>query len=112
MRQPAQIYVTPSNPSPWYGAAGEGDQFTQQQLAEMERLGLEAGAVEVLRVKRSATDKEEWIPVGATHTVFEFDCPVIGRRTDGRIKATKRWAPDHLQVYYCKQLSAHEQPKA
>ena len=30
---------------------------------------------------------------------------LAARRGDGRIKAVKRWSPDHVQVYYCKQLS-------
>jgi hypothetical protein len=84
-RQPATTYTTPSNPSPWYGAIRPDDRFTVQQRLEMTNRELDPDAIEVLKVRRQASAREMWWPTGAPPPVFEFDCPVLSRRRDGRI---------------------------
>jgi hypothetical protein len=85
MRQPETIYVTPSSPNPWYGAAGPGDRFTRQQLAAMARVKLDPETVAAITVRRNATTREFWWPKGDPAPVFEFDCPILSRRRDGRL---------------------------
>lgn len=96
-RQPALRYYRPSGPNPWHGsilgyevansAQIGGERFTTEQTETMREMGLDPAAVEAITVKRQATRREWGNPrIGELPDVFSFDCPVIGRRTDGKIK--------------------------
>lgn len=85
MRQPATIIITPSASQPWYGTAAEGDRYTRQQLYHMVQRGMNPATAEAITVKREATSKEMWWPIGEAPPIFEFDCPIISRRRDGKL---------------------------
>ena len=86
MRQPATVKWTPSRPSPWYGAARDGDRFTAQQIAALAGRGDSPDTCEAITVRRPASMEEMWWPIGQAAPVFEFDCPVVQRLADGRVK--------------------------
>jgi hypothetical protein len=99
-RQPSCIRVTPSKaPSPWYGAivGGEktgfnghsiagGQRFTEQQVAQLIERGRDVLTVETMTVRRNSTDAEIWSGINQPRPVYEFECPVIHRRADGRVR--------------------------
>ncbi|MBB5697024.1 hypothetical protein [Sphingomonas yantingensis] len=85
-RQPATPRVIPSHPNPWYGGIVDGDPFTTQQRAELSRLSIDPAAVERMTVRRNASDAEMWWPAGSLPPVYQFECPVLGRRADGRVR--------------------------
>lgn len=85
-RQPGLQLVTPSKPNPWFGTAAEGDRYTVQQLHEMARLKLDPEVVESILVKRLSSYKENWWPKGGLTPFYQFECPVLGRLRDGRVK--------------------------
>ncbi|MDO7841112.1 hypothetical protein [Sphingomonas immobilis] len=85
MRQPDRIQITPSASQPWYGWCDEGQRFTRAQLHGMKHRGIDPETVEAITVKRSATSREMWWPTNQAAPVFEFDCPVMSRRRDGRL---------------------------
>ena len=95
-RQPAEARITPSKPNPWYGtitggtreagAIKGGSRFTAEQDRELARRGIDDTVdVQALTVRRSATMAEAWWPDTQPPPVFEFECPVIGTRADGRL---------------------------
>lgn len=79
-------FITPSNIDPWGGAMQEGDRFTSEQVRDMQRRGIDPETVETLKVTRKATSRELWWPSGQPAPVFIFECPVLMRRLDGRVK--------------------------
>ena len=96
-RQPALRVYTPSNPNPWHGsiiggreensAIVGGERFTYEQTRTLEEMGIDPATVEVITVKRQATAKEWGNPdLGCLPDVFAFECPVLVRRADGKIK--------------------------
>jgi hypothetical protein len=85
-RQPEVLHVTPSKPNAWYGTIVEGQRFTRQQLAVLERRSIDPAAVEAISVTRNATSREMYWPSGTVPPVFQFDCPVVHRRADGRVR--------------------------
>ncbi len=85
-RQPDQIYIVPSKPNAWYGDWNEGERFSGYQLLAMRSLDLDPATVEVITVRRQATDREMWWPIGSPPPVFAFECPVIHRRADGKVR--------------------------
>ncbi|QUT07968.1 hypothetical protein KFK14_11585 [Sphingobium phenoxybenzoativorans] len=78
--------ITPSNQGFWEGSIREGDRFTNEQMHSMIVYGLVPGEVETLVVTRPATARELWWPTGTPAPVFEFECPVLGLRKDGKVK--------------------------
>jgi hypothetical protein len=85
-RQPEVKIITPSKPNPWYGAFEEGKPFTEQQVAAMITAGITPVGCEAIEVKRNATDREYYWPLNSPPPYFAFQCPVIGRRADEKIK--------------------------
>ena len=85
-RQPDRVHITPSRSQPWYGAIVTGRRFTRQQEAELIKLGADIATAEAITVKRQATGRELWWPTGQLPPVYAFECPVILRRADGRVK--------------------------
>ena len=94
-RQPHPVIITPSKPQPWYGSivSGEiragavvgGETLTREQCASMASLKL-GPEPPTLTVKRQATDREMWWPLGSLPPILAFECPIIGDRKDGRVK--------------------------
>ncbi len=96
-RQPALRVSTPSGPNPWHGtiigyevvgsAQVGGERFTGEQGRTLREMGLDPDTVEVITVRRQATPREWGNPdTGCLPDVFAFECPVVGRRRDGKIK--------------------------
>lgn len=85
-RQPAVLYITPSQPNPWYGGITAGKRFTREQELALAHLGINPGDAEAITVKRQATDREYSWPMGQLPPEFHFECPVLHRRPDGRVK--------------------------
>ncbi len=84
-RQPEVRHHIPSKPNPWYGSVVEGDDLTVQQRMALADLGDRAPA-EIMTVRRYATDREMyWGTDNSVRPYFEFTCPVVRRRADGRI---------------------------
>ena len=81
-RQPAVIYIAPSKQQPWYGAIVPDQRFTAQQLAQLDKRGLDPATVGVLTVRRNATTSEMYWPLGSLPPVYAFDCPVITHGAD------------------------------
>lgn len=81
-RQPAVIHIVPSKQQPWYGAIVPDHRFTAQQLAQLGKRGLDPTTVGVLTVRRNATTREMYWPLGSLPPVYAFDCPVIAHGTD------------------------------
>lgn len=87
LRQPDMLVITPSNQSPWVGHVdAPDDRFTRAQLYQMGQRGMVPETVEAITVYREATSREMWWPTGAPAPVFQFDCPVLERRRDGKVK--------------------------
>lgn len=99
-RQPYFVLVTPSkDPFPWYGSivGGErtgfdghsitgGQRFTEQQVAQLIKRGCDILTADAIAVRRNSADSELWCPIGQLRAVYEFECPVVHRRADGRIR--------------------------
>lgn len=93
-RWPAVAKITPSNPSPWYGSipgaerhSGSmrgGTRFTTEQQAAIVQRGLSTADVPAMVVRRRATMAEAWWPQGSPAPLYEFECPIVGHRADGR----------------------------
>ena len=97
--QPARILVTPSKtPSAWYGAirgavkTGFGDhsitggaRFTEQQNEALISRGMDILTAEAMTVQRNAGDHEICNGTGLPG-VYQFECPVLSRRADGRVR--------------------------
>ncbi len=99
-RQPYFVLVTPSKtPFPWYGCivGGErtgfdghsitgGQRFTEQQVAQLIKRGWDVLTVDTMIVRRNSADAEIWCPIGQPRAVYEFECPIVHRRADGRVR--------------------------
>jgi hypothetical protein len=85
-RQPEVCYIIPSKPNAWYGAIVEGERFTRQQLAVLKQRSIDPETVEAITVTRNATTREYYWPAGSLAPVFQFECPVVHRRADGRVR--------------------------
>jgi hypothetical protein len=99
-RQPTRIIVIPSAaPSPWYGAivGGEktgfgdhsikgGQRFTEQQVEQMIKRGWDVLTAKAMTVRRNSTDAEIWSGIGQPRPVYEFECPIVHHRADGRVR--------------------------
>ena len=84
-RAPPQMVITPSNQGPWIGWLDAGERFTRPQLYYLRHRGFDPATVEWIMVRRCATHREMYIPAGAPTPAFEFECPIILRRADGRL---------------------------
>jgi hypothetical protein len=85
-RQPDVPHVIPSKPNAWYGTIVEGERFTRQQLAALARRGIDPATVDAITVTRNATIREMYWPLGSLPPVYQFECPVLGRQPDRRIR--------------------------
>lgn len=85
-RQPAVMMVTPSAPYAWYGTIRDERRFTEQQIGKLITAGKDPLTCEAIEVRRNATDREHYWPIGSLPPYFAFECPVVTRLADGRIK--------------------------
>lgn len=85
-RQPERLYFAPSKSHPWYGTINGEDRFTVEQVRELMSLGRDPLTAEAIKVHRQATSREMWWPTDYAPPVFEFECPVITRRKDSKVK--------------------------
>lgn len=82
-RQPETLHIIPSKPNPWYGRIVANDDLTLEQRRALDELGSRA-PTETMVVRRYATDREMYWG-GHPRPYFEFVCPVVTRKRDGRI---------------------------
>lgn len=85
-RQPAVMLITPSAPYSWYGTIRDNRRFTEQQNAKLITAGKDPLTCEAITVRRNATDREHYWPLGSLPPYFAFDCPVVAHMADGRVK--------------------------
>lgn len=81
-RQPEKLQIIPSKPNPWYGSIVEGDPLTIEQRRALDAMTAGEG-VELMTVYRQATSREMWWGTNSPPPVYEFQCPIIGRRKGG-----------------------------
>lgn len=106
-RQPAKIIINPSKQYPWYGdivgatltgfgnhSVTGGERYTTQQVTKMVELGLDLERTEALTVNRSAS--REIYHGSSPAPVYEFECPVLRRQTDGKVIVI---SPSGKEVY-------------
>lgn len=92
-RRPEVVKWTPSKGLPWWiGTWRDDHRFTVEQERTLLELGRDPVTHEAVTVTREACIYNEvapmlreWIPV------FQFECPLIGRRSDGKLSII---APD------------------
>jgi hypothetical protein len=77
---------TPSNMEIWGGSMEAGDRFSREQLYQLAARNLAADEVETLVVRRKATIRELWWGPNDNTPIFEFECPVLSRQRDARVK--------------------------
>ncbi|KQN12028.1 hypothetical protein [Sphingomonas sp. Leaf28] len=99
-RQPATYLITPSKPRPaWYGTieGGEktgfgghsitgGKRFTNEQARECISRGLDVLTAPAITVKRNSSIDEIWSGAHGPRPVYQFECPIIRRMADGRVR--------------------------
>ena len=99
-RQPANYLITPSKPRPaWYGTieGGEktgfgghsitgGQRFTNEQARECISRGLDVLTAPAMTVRRNSTTDETWIGAHQLRPVYQFECPIIRKMADGRVR--------------------------
>jgi len=85
-RQPKVLHISPSKSYPWYGKIIEGRRFTVEQELGLAHLGIKPDDVEAMKVRRTSNDNEFWTPLYTYPPVFEFECPILGHRADGKVK--------------------------
>jgi len=83
---PNKAYITPSNINPWRGGRAEGARWTRSQLRQLEARGIDPAGAEGMMVRSVATERDMWWPKTELAPVFVFECPVLGRRADGRVR--------------------------
>lgn len=84
-RQPKVIYIAPSKePSPWCGVIVAGERFTAQQIAALRARGLDPVTARAITVRRNVPMADMWWPTFDLTPVYEFECPIVGTRADGR----------------------------
>lgn len=86
MPDPSTLRIAPTGSYPWYGYWSPGQRLTDQQQAACALHGIDPAALEIVQVRREATHAEMWRPTGAPAPLYAFDCPVLTRRADGRVK--------------------------
>ena len=84
-RQPATMVISPSNQSPWIGRLDPGQRFTRAQIYYLRQRGFDPDTVEWIMVRRCATSREMFLDREQPTPAFEFECPIILRRADGRL---------------------------
>ena len=68
-------------------SSGFGSLLGMRHALEPDHLAvIDPPTVEVITVRRQATDREMWWPIGSPPPVFAFECPVIHRRADGKVR--------------------------
>jgi hypothetical protein len=83
---PAKFIVTPSKaPSPWIGTWAQGARYSHEQLHAMVVRGLNPETAEAIRVRRPASSAETYWARDTHPPVHEYDCPILKRRSDGRL---------------------------
>ncbi len=87
-RQPNLVRITPSKPYPvWCGTIVEGDNLTAQQRLAIGTRGLNPDKLEIVTVHRQADCYNEVVcPLNTPRPEYAFDCPVLSRGADGRVK--------------------------
>lgn len=87
-RQPDLVRITPSKPYPvWCGSIVEGDNLTAQQRLAIGTRGLNPDTIEIVTVYRQADCRNEVVcPTNSPRPEYAFDCPVLARFADGRVK--------------------------
>lgn len=88
-RQPVPCQWTPSKSQPWYGIIIEGERFTKQQLHILKRRAIDPATAEAITVTRYADMTETWWPSRSPKPIFQFECPVVHRCHDGRIRVVR-----------------------
>lgn len=84
-RQPDLVQIVPSRPNPWYGSIVPDQRFTLEQLRTLQRRSIDPATVETITVTRNATQAEAYWGLRQLPPVYQFECPVVHRRQDGRI---------------------------
>lgn len=90
--QPEIANYRPSKTTLWYGDRDGVDQLTKQQRHACAMRGVDADDAERQTVRRYASQEEHywpvcsWNPKALPRPFFEFQCPILQRRADGRIK--------------------------
>lgn len=84
-RQPMSMVISPSSQSPWIGWVDRGQRFTRTQIYYLRKRGLDPATVEGVMVRRCATQREMFWGRDDPTPAFEFECPLILRRADGRL---------------------------
>lgn len=99
-RQPVAYLITPSAARfPWYGTieGGEktgfgghsitgGQRFTNEQARECISRGLDVLTAPAMTVRRNSTMNEIWCGFRDLRPVYEFECPIIRKMADGRVR--------------------------
>jgi hypothetical protein len=85
-RMPKSVTISPSGEYPWYGRYQDGRRLSEQQHNALISAGADPVNPETITVRRNATDREMWWGIGQYPPYFEFECPVVARLADGRIK--------------------------
>lgn len=99
-RQPATYLVTPSKARPaWYGTIEGGEKtgfgghsitgglrFTNEQARECISRGLDVLTAPALTVRRHPSMDEIWCGAHQAKPVYQFECPIIRRMADGRVR--------------------------
>lgn len=99
-RQPASWLVTPSkSPYPWYGTIEDGEKtgfdghsikggrrFTNEQARECMSRGLDVLTAPAMTVRRNVGLLELSLGTIRPVPVYEFECPIIRKLADGRVR--------------------------
>ncbi|TCP91862.1 hypothetical protein C8J42_103554 [Sphingomonas sp. PP-CE-1A-559] len=99
-RQPAAWLVTPSKtPYAWYGTIEDGEKvgfgghsikggrrFTNEQARECMSRGLDVLTAPAMTVRRNVGILELSLGTFRPLPVYEFECPIIRKLADGRVR--------------------------
>lgn len=85
-RMPASVTISPSRDYPWYGRYQPDRSLTEQQYNALISAGCDPTNPETITVRRNATDQEMWWGTDQFPPYFEFECPIVSRLADGRVK--------------------------
>jgi len=85
-RMPANVLISPSREYPWYGRYQADRVLTEQQYNALITAGADPTTAETITVRRNASEQELWWGTNQYPPYFEFECPVVARLADGRIK--------------------------
>lgn len=86
-RRPELVRLAPSKGLPWWiGSWRDDRRFTAQQEAALIALGRDPVTALAMTVSREACIRNEIAPmIGSWIPVFQFDCPVLAARADGKV---------------------------